>query len=165
MYFFFFQAEDGIRDYKVTGVQTCALPIFLRFGAIDAAGRRGSLEHDVRVWQTAGSTVTVGDLMLGRVDPATRGGALTPVVNTKIDNGRIAVYTEFYSNRPEALDAVSVTMEVAETEESPALLRSPAAIMPRVEGAGRQAAVGIPLTSLPPGRYFARAISSSGGQI
>src|SRR5256885_12045644 len=26
--FFFFQAEDGIRDYKVTGVQTCALPIF-----------------------------------------------------------------------------------------------------------------------------------------
>src|SRR5256885_3116132 len=25
--FYFFQAEDGIRDYKVTGVQTCALPI------------------------------------------------------------------------------------------------------------------------------------------
>src|SRR2546426_1444312 len=29
MFFFFFQAEDGIRDYKVTGVQTCALPISL----------------------------------------------------------------------------------------------------------------------------------------
>src|SRR5439155_17011634 len=27
--FFFFQAEDGIRDGHVTGVQTCALPIFL----------------------------------------------------------------------------------------------------------------------------------------
>src|SRR2546429_271209 len=26
---FFFQAEDGIRDVAVTGVQTCALPIFL----------------------------------------------------------------------------------------------------------------------------------------
>ena len=26
--FFFFQAEDGIRDYDVTGVQTCALPIW-----------------------------------------------------------------------------------------------------------------------------------------
>src|SRR5438093_1808196 len=26
--FFFFQAEDGIRDWSVTGVQTCALPIF-----------------------------------------------------------------------------------------------------------------------------------------
>src|SRR5687768_17631997 len=27
--FFFFQAEDGIRDVAVTGVQTCALPIFI----------------------------------------------------------------------------------------------------------------------------------------
>src|SRR5260370_7137957 len=27
---FFFQAEDGIRDSSVTGVQTCALPIFMR---------------------------------------------------------------------------------------------------------------------------------------
>src|SRR5437868_13191609 len=29
MLFFFFQAEDGIRDRNVTGVQTCALPISL----------------------------------------------------------------------------------------------------------------------------------------
>src|SRR3989454_1786731 len=34
--FFFFQAEDGIRDYKVTGVQTCALPISAS-GTISAA--------------------------------------------------------------------------------------------------------------------------------
>src|SRR2546426_4121770 len=32
--FFFFQAEDGIRDYKVTGVQTCALPIS-RFAGVE----------------------------------------------------------------------------------------------------------------------------------
>src|SRR5207249_6209599 len=30
LFFFFFQAEDGIRDRNVTGVQTCALPIYLR---------------------------------------------------------------------------------------------------------------------------------------
>src|SRR2546430_5957315 len=30
---FFFQAEDGIRDLTVTGVQTCALPIFLMLTA------------------------------------------------------------------------------------------------------------------------------------
>src|SRR6266498_851300 len=30
VFFFFFQAEDGIRDADVTGVQTCALPIFGR---------------------------------------------------------------------------------------------------------------------------------------
>src|SRR5260221_10621483 len=28
LFFFFFQAEDGIRDHCVTGVQTCALPIW-----------------------------------------------------------------------------------------------------------------------------------------
>src|SRR5437016_10032978 len=30
--FFFFQAEDGIRDWSVTGVQTCALPIYSGHG-------------------------------------------------------------------------------------------------------------------------------------
>src|SRR5947207_9681858 len=30
LFVFFFQAEDGIRDHCVTGVQTCALPIFLK---------------------------------------------------------------------------------------------------------------------------------------
>src|SRR3712207_8503080 len=38
--FFFFQAEDGIRDIGVTGVQTCALPIWAG-GPHDAVGRRG----------------------------------------------------------------------------------------------------------------------------
>src|SRR5207302_8377295 len=33
---FFFQAEDGIRDFHVTGVQTCALPIFILAGGLAA---------------------------------------------------------------------------------------------------------------------------------
>src|SRR2546428_10228342 len=42
---FFFQAEDGIRDLIVTGVQTCALPIYIRAVAgrvfrLHDAGRR-----------------------------------------------------------------------------------------------------------------------------
>src|SRR5690606_40669850 len=32
--FFFFQAEDGIRDFHVTGVQTCALPICRRWSTV-----------------------------------------------------------------------------------------------------------------------------------
>src|SRR5216683_4612548 len=38
MFFFFFQAEDGIRDLIVTGVQTCALPI-----SLSPAGRAGAV--------------------------------------------------------------------------------------------------------------------------
>src|ERR1022692_2074047 len=56
IFFFFFQAEDGIRDYKVTGVQTCALPIcHLRPGHerqspgtsqnVRPAGRPGTLDR------------------------------------------------------------------------------------------------------------------------
>src|SRR2546426_373367 len=44
--FFFFQAEDGIRDYKVTGVQTCALPILGGVGDGGAAGERAIDAHD-----------------------------------------------------------------------------------------------------------------------
>src|SRR2546429_2880841 len=36
--FFFFQAEDGIRDVAVTGVQTCALPIFFGLLSLRAPG-------------------------------------------------------------------------------------------------------------------------------
>src|SRR5690349_24158406 len=40
MFFFFFQAEDGIRDLYVTGVQTCALPI------LEVMQGKGQVEPD-----------------------------------------------------------------------------------------------------------------------
>src|SRR5690606_39766200 len=36
--FFFFQAEDGIRDFHVTGVQTCALPISAKISRRSSSG-------------------------------------------------------------------------------------------------------------------------------
>src|SRR5438552_9563169 len=47
---FFFQAEDGIRDDLVTGVQTCALPIYFEFRmvevtGVDFAARRVATDH------------------------------------------------------------------------------------------------------------------------
>src|SRR5690606_40661571 len=45
--FFFFQAEDGIRDFHVTGVQTCALPIFGPAGqAMPGVTLQGSCQSD-----------------------------------------------------------------------------------------------------------------------
>src|SRR5256885_15540262 len=43
---FFFQAEDGIRDYKVTGVQTCALPISSAPGTLEYGGGITAFSHD-----------------------------------------------------------------------------------------------------------------------
>src|SRR5438270_88411 len=74
VFFFFFQAEDGIRDLTVTGVQTCALPIF--DGRVIAAGHLDVLiaEHACCVveltFDGTPPTVNLGDL------PATVDGAV-----------------------------------------------------------------------------------------
>src|SRR2546430_6294758 len=49
--FFFFQAEDGIRDLTVTGVQTCALPILerVRDQLLPRAARAADEHRDVGV--------------------------------------------------------------------------------------------------------------------
>src|SRR5690606_40495304 len=60
--FFFFQAEDGIRDFHVTGVQTCALPIYHQFHAVKRAvastveaSRSGGDRKAGVIWHTQGS--------------------------------------------------------------------------------------------------------------
>src|SRR2546425_965600 len=47
-FFFFFQAEDGIRDKLVTGVQTCALPIYTGARLAGAAARAAPLLMEER---------------------------------------------------------------------------------------------------------------------
>src|SRR5258708_21514004 len=58
--FFFFQAEDGIRDDLVTGVQTCALPIFVVGEAPDG-------EKGIELYRSLLPDVVVLDLRLPRM--------------------------------------------------------------------------------------------------
>src|SRR2546430_10877738 len=52
--FFFFQAEDGIRDLTVTGVQTCALPILNHVEAEIVVGDLpGGIEYERRSWNAS----------------------------------------------------------------------------------------------------------------
>src|SRR5207249_8228011 len=70
-FFFFFQAEDGIRDRNVTGVQTCALPICGHSN--DQLAEVASLQHsDESAWRVF---ETVDDVLA--VANATRGDACT----------------------------------------------------------------------------------------
>src|SRR5207253_8446131 len=46
--FFFFQAEDGIRDGHVTGVQTCALPIYLMSQGENSSEVRNYIREKIR---------------------------------------------------------------------------------------------------------------------
>src|SRR5205085_8307825 len=62
--FFFFQAEDGIRDLTVTGVQTCALPICERAAALHQVhdgvgepGDRGELDRSAEADEVDGNAL------------------------------------------------------------------------------------------------------------
>src|SRR2546430_13751381 len=65
VYFFFFQAEDGIRDLTVTGVQTCALPIYL---AVISECVSVHAEHRRRVGAHAYHLVSDRELVIGGLD-------------------------------------------------------------------------------------------------
>src|SRR5205807_3440877 len=56
------QAEDGIRDYKVTGVQTCALPIYIREHGSGSTGATNVL-RTLGKWPAL--AVLVADLLKG----------------------------------------------------------------------------------------------------
>src|SRR5699024_12214566 len=59
-FFFFFQAEDGIRDRNVTGVQTCALPIFQLSPEMKKA--LVSCMHDLKKQRVEGNYVPAQNL-------------------------------------------------------------------------------------------------------
>src|SRR5260370_26109156 len=69
-HFFFFQAEDGIRDSSVTGVQTCALPIY-------GAHVRGlGLQGRLHTWKGAEATLKPKPTNMSAVATYARTGTL-----------------------------------------------------------------------------------------
>src|SRR5437588_6663902 len=68
---FFFQAEDGIRDHCVTGVQTCALPIFR-----PARLQRCGIAAILRIWP--GIALAIDDVQHGAIGADTGGVRVPP---------------------------------------------------------------------------------------
>src|SRR2546430_13712813 len=101
--FFFFQAEDGIRDLTVTGVQTCALPIsntaaaaamvtwagldLMRTGRITAVGAAtGLVVGLVGITPAAGYVTPLAGLLIGVLAAGVSYTAIQIRSRTKLDD-------------------------------------------------------------------------------
>jgi len=127
----------------------------VRFGVVDAEGRRGSVIRDVRAWKTSGEEFAVGDLMVGSVPSSNQ--PMRPQVEARVHDGRLAAYVELYAAAPTVFDAATVTLEIADDEDGPALTSSAARIVESKEADVRLAHAIVMARMLPPGRYVARA--------
>src|SRR2546426_12447355 len=119
LFLFFFQAEDGIRDYKVTGVQTCALPISRRRAPPRSAsgpGRGGARRRgppDVRPTDGAvagrgeGSDRTGADDLRVSEPPGRAGGPAGVLQSSAVDLGLRGQRTD-HAPRVEDVNALAV---------------------------------------------------------
>jgi VWFA-related protein len=134
----------------------------LKLAAIDARGRRGSVEHPVRASLTTIGPFEVSDLVVAP-PPSKPGTSLRPGVDTAIDAGAVVALLDLHAKEAGALKSASVSVELAMDDVGPALVSAPARLSEAANGQ-RSAQGAVSLSLVPPGRYVARAVVSVGGK-
>ena len=127
----------------------------LRVAVLDGAGRRGGVEHPLRIGMPSGSPVAVGDLMVA--DTPMGPGAIHPPVEARVASGLLSVYTELYGDAVSSLEGARVVMEVATEESGPAQASVNAVLGDLTDSPIRVVRAKVPVDHLPPGRYVVRA--------
>jgi VWFA-related protein len=133
----------------------------VRFGVVDADGRRGSVIRDVYAWKIAGEAFTAGDLMIGSFSGTQ---PMRPQVEPRVADGRVAAYVELYASSPASFADAAVTIEIADDQDGAALTTAAAQIVPARSEGSRIAQAIISARMLPPGRYVARASITRAGK-
>src|SRR5690606_39665408 len=87
LFYFFFQAEDGIRDFHVTGVQTCALPIYRLLVVLLQTTSITHLQtyYDVIVWSRCFTCSLLTNFVMKTVTPFSE-FTLTSSIKVSIKN-------------------------------------------------------------------------------
>ena len=138
----------------------------LRFAAIDAEGRRGSVEHPVRLEPATAAPVAAGDLLVAD-QAASPAGNIRPPIEAQVASGRLLAYTELYAASPAAWERTAVHLEVVGEAEGAVLARGAVTLDGADAGADANAEVDaraarrrvtgiVSVAHLPPGRYVAR---------
>jgi Flp pilus assembly protein TadD len=131
----------------------------LKLAIVDATGRRGSVERTFEAGIAGAAGFEVADLML--TPPLTTAeSAVRVTASPVVEAGSLDAYIELYG--PASTAAAKVRVEVADSESGPALSSLDVPIGESREK-GRFSAEGpLPLGLLPPGKYYARGIVTSG---
>ena len=146
---------DAPLEYQFTTVVDPGV-YTLRFGVVDAQGRRGSVVRDIRAWKTQGVEFTVGDLLVGNAS-AGGDGLSKPQVEPRVHEAQMNAYLELYASDRAAFDGTTVSVDVAEEPDAPALTTTSASFFKGPHPTTVVASAAVPTQALPPGRYVARA--------
>jgi Flp pilus assembly protein TadD len=126
----------------------------LHLAVVDREGRRGSVVREVNAWKMHDEELAISDLVVA--SPPAPGQGLRVAVEPHLDTDAIAAFVELYTNAPATFNTMTVTFEIADDADSPALSRQPATMRPGSSPTSKIAQAFIPTVALPPGRYVAR---------
>jgi VWFA-related protein len=127
----------------------------LRFGVVDAEGRRGSVIRDVIAWKMTGEEFASSDLVIGAAPSA--GDGLRAAVEPYVTADNLAMLVELYSTAEATWNQANVTFEIAEDENAAPLVTLNARLAPGRQPTWRTASGLVGAGAIPPGRYVARA--------
>jgi VWFA-related protein len=135
----------------------------LRLAAMDHEGKAGSVHHtiDAQLNRVAGNAVRASDLIIS--SEVGEGGAPRPVPTAIHYSESMYSIIELVGDDADRISKSSVAVQVAESENGPALVTANAQPIPRDKGHRAYAAL-LKLGVLPPGEYVARAVVSVPGQ-
>jgi VWFA-related protein len=139
----------------------------LRAALLDAKGRRGSVERDVRAYMTRMGRFRATQLVIGDGKDPGAGAASAPSVSGNLSSDTLNTYLELFADGTAAFDGTSVRVDVlpvggANPVEGADAILQPVSTDTRV----RAAAASVPLAMLPAGSYVARArVMADGHQV
>ena len=128
----------------------------LRFGVVDTSGRRGGVIREVNAWKLGGEEFALGDLLVGDAGNSEAAPRIRPGVEPHV-RGNLGAFLELYSTAPNGLETTKVEFEIADDQDTPALLTSGAQMIVGSEPTQRVGQGVLSATLLPAGRYVARA--------
>lgn len=149
--------EDLVGRPLIAALAGAPGPYRIRLAAIDATGRRGTVDYGFRADLESAGPLKLSAIALGVLNPGFR-----PRLQFASEAAAVG-YFEIYGVPPRTAE-ITVRVEIAESQEGTALVSTPANQQNTQDEARRLAIAPLALTSLVPGDYLVRAIVSIDGR-